>query len=39
MYFSVDTDQKRSLRKKRAMEDPNEASRSGRKFCENGSGV
>ncbi|XP_014203484.1 uncharacterized protein LOC106635844 [Copidosoma floridanum] len=37
---SVDTDQKRSLRKKRsANEQLSETSRSGRKFCENGSGV
>ncbi|KAJ8680417.1 hypothetical protein QAD02_016204 [Eretmocerus hayati] len=36
---SVDTDQKRSLRKKRSTQEADDASRSGRKFCENGSGV
>ncbi|XP_001604933.2 uncharacterized protein LOC100121327 [Nasonia vitripennis] len=36
---SVDTDQKRSLRKKRQTTDASEMSRSGRKFCENGGGV
>ncbi|XP_058801564.1 uncharacterized protein LOC131670189 [Phymastichus coffea] len=36
---SVDTNQKRSLRKRRAAEEASDTTRSGRKFCENGGGV